>query len=78
MVEQLVDSEQVYAIGEILKWAEDNIIDNKLTLREVVDNIMNYIDKNGLIKVNKIAGETEDYQNQDVRRLCVHTIDSGY
>ncbi|MDU2106846.1 MAG: ABC-ATPase domain-containing protein [Clostridium sp.] len=56
LVEQLVDSEQVYAIGEILKWAEDNIIDNKLTLREVVDNIMNYIDKNGLIKVNKIAG----------------------
>ena len=56
LVEQLVDSEQVYAIGEIIKWAEDNIIDNKLTLREVVDNIMSYIDKNGLIKVNKIVG----------------------
>ncbi|MBS5926876.1 MAG: ABC-ATPase domain-containing protein [Clostridium sp.] len=56
LVEQLVDSEQVYAIGEIIKWAEDNIIDNKLTLREVVDNIMNYIDKNGLIKVSNMSG----------------------
>lgn len=56
LLEQLVDSEQVYAMGEIIKWAEDNIIDNKLTLREVVDNIMNYIDKNGLIKVSNMSG----------------------
>lgn len=56
LVEQLVDSEQVYAIGEIIKWAEDSVINNKLTLKEVVDNIMNYIDENGLIEISKIGG----------------------
>ena len=56
LVEQLVDGEQVAAIGEIIKWAEDNAVDNRLTLTEVVNKIMNYIDKNGLIEISNISG----------------------
>lgn len=56
LVEQLVDNEQVYAIGEIMKWAEDNVINNKLTLIEVVDKVIGYIEKNGLISISKVYG----------------------
>lgn len=55
-VEQIVDSEQVNSIGEIMKWAEDNIIDNRLSLVEVVDKAMDYIKANGLIKISKTYG----------------------
>ncbi|SFC69116.1 ABC-ATPase domain-containing protein [Clostridium uliginosum] len=55
-VEQIVDSEQVNAIGEIMKWAEDNIIDGKKTLIEITDSIMEYISKEGLLKINEIKG----------------------
>lgn len=55
-VEQIVDSEQINTIGEIMKWAEDNVIDGKKTLIEVTDEIMNYIEKNGLISISNIKG----------------------
>ena len=53
-VEQIVDSEQVNSIGDIMKWAEDNVIDGKKTLIEITDSIMNYINKNGIIKIGSI------------------------
>ncbi|WP_391510104.1 hypothetical protein [Clostridium botulinum] len=55
-VEQIVDSEQINTIGEIMKWAEDNVIDGKKTLIEVTDEIMNYIEKNGIISISNIKG----------------------
>lgn len=51
-VEQIVDSEQVTAIGYIMKWAEDNNINGKLNLEEITDEIINSMKKNGLISIN--------------------------
>ncbi|GAA0078458.1 ABC-ATPase domain-containing protein [Clostridium sp. CTA-5] len=55
-VEQIVDSEQINTIGEIMKWAEDNVIDGKRTLIEITDEIMNYIEKNGIISISNTRG----------------------
>ena len=51
-VEQIVDSEQVTAIGYIMKWAEDNKINERLSLEELVDEAISYIKKSGLISIN--------------------------
>lgn len=51
-VEQLVDSEQVICIGYIMKWAEENKIDGRLSLDEVADQVIAYIKQNGLFSIN--------------------------
>lgn len=51
-VEQIVDIEQVNALGYIIKYAEDNIIDGSKSLKEVVAEIFDYISKNGLISLS--------------------------
>lgn len=51
-VEQIVDSEQVTAIGYIMKFAEDKIINNSKNLEEVVDTIVTKIDKDDLISIS--------------------------
>jgi predicted ABC-class ATPase len=55
-VEQVVDNEQLNSIGSIMKWAEDNIVDKGLSLDKFVDNILEEINKNGLIVMEKIKG----------------------
>ena len=50
-VEQIVDSEQVTAIGHIMKFAEEKVVNNSMTLEEVTDKVIEYISKNGLIAV---------------------------
>lgn len=55
-VEQIVDKEQVTSIGYIMKWAEDNAIDNNSTLKEVTDKILNRIKEKGLISINNSKG----------------------
>lgn len=50
-VEQIVDSEQVTAIGHIMKFAEEKVVNNSMTLEEVTDKVIEYINKNGLIAV---------------------------
>ena len=50
-VEQIVDSAQVTAIGDIMRWAEDNAVDGKSNLIEVTDRIMKEINSKGLISV---------------------------
>lgn len=55
-VEQIVDSEQIKSIGEIMKYAEHNIVNNKLTLREVVDKIMHIISEEGLLRISDVRG----------------------
>lgn len=55
-VEQVVDNEQLNAIGSIMKWSEDNIVDKGLSLDKFVDNVLEEINKNGLIAMEKIKG----------------------
>ena len=53
-VEQIVDSEQVNSLGYIMKFAEDNIVNNNKTLRQVVSETLDYISKNGLISISPV------------------------
>lgn len=54
-VEQIVDSEQLNAIGTVMKWVESNLMGKKLTLKEVVDKA--YIEmQNDLINIDRIKG----------------------
>lgn len=51
-VEQIVDSEQITAIGYIMKYAEENIINGTLNIEEVTDEILMSIKKKGLIDIS--------------------------
>ncbi len=53
-VEQIVDSEQVNAIGSIMKWAEASIMNRGLGFENMVDNILYEIEQNGLISMEKL------------------------
>lgn len=53
-VEQIVDFEQVTTLGYIMKFAEDNIINNSKTLQDVVSEVLSYIEKNGLISISPV------------------------
>ncbi len=55
-VEQIVDSEQVKAIGDIIKLIDDNFINEKTNLKGIVTQVVEYINKNGLININNIKG----------------------
>ncbi|MGN0027904.1 MAG: ABC-ATPase domain-containing protein [Clostridium sp.] len=55
-VEQLVDNEQLNAIGAIMKWVEDNLMNKNLSLEEVVNEAYSEIKRNELISIDKING----------------------
>ncbi|MFC4782391.1 ABC-ATPase domain-containing protein [Eubacterium multiforme] len=55
-IEQIVDREQVTSIGHIMKWAEDNIINNELNLIEVTDKIIYEIKVKGLLSISGTKG----------------------
>jgi len=55
-VEQIVDSEQINAIGSIMKWAEVSLMSKGLNFSDMVDNIIYQIEKNGLISMDKVKG----------------------
>ena len=55
-VEQIVDNEQLNAIGAIMKYIEDNIIGKDLSLEEAVNAAYKEIKRNGLISIDKIKG----------------------
>ncbi|MGH4051220.1 MAG: ABC-ATPase domain-containing protein [Clostridium sp.] len=55
-VEQIVDNEQVNAIGLIMKWAEVNIMSKGLCFEEMLNNIICKIDKDGLISMDNLKG----------------------
>ncbi|MBU3177681.1 ABC-ATPase domain-containing protein [Clostridium estertheticum] len=55
-VEQIVDSEQVNAIGSIMKWAEVSLMNKGLNFGDMVDNIICQIDRNGLISMDRLKG----------------------
>ena len=51
-VEQIVAFEQVTALGYIMKYAEENVVDDSKTLRSVISETLNYISENGLISIS--------------------------
>lgn len=53
-VEQIADPEQVSSLGYIMKYAEDNIINNSKTLQEIVMEIKDSISKKGLISMSPV------------------------
>ncbi|VYU55212.1 AAA family ATPase [Clostridium tertium] len=55
-VEQIVDNEQLNAIGSIMKWLEDNMMIKNLSLEESVNKAYEEINKNGLISIDKTKG----------------------
>lgn len=55
-VEQIVDNEQLNAIGSIMKWIEDNIMIKNLSLEEAVNKVYDEINKKGLISIDKTKG----------------------
>lgn len=55
-VEQIVDNEQLNAIGSIMKWIEDNMMIKNLSLEEAVNKAYDEINKNGLIFIDKTKG----------------------
>ena len=55
-VEQIVDNEQLNAIGSIMKWIEDNMMIKNLSLEESVNKAYEEINKNGLISIDKTKG----------------------
>lgn len=55
-VEQIVDNEQLNAIGSIMKYIEDNMMGKDLSLEEAVNEAYKEIKRNGLISMDKIKG----------------------
>lgn len=56
LVEQIVDREQVAAIGNILKLVDEKIANNKYTLSEAVDIVLENINKDGLLYLSFTKG----------------------
>ncbi|WP_066889446.1 ABC-ATPase domain-containing protein [Clostridium nigeriense] len=55
-VEQIVDNEQLNAIGSIMKWIEDNLMIKNLSLEEAVNEAYKEIKKKGLISIDSTKG----------------------
>ena len=55
-VEQIVDNEQLNAIGSIMKWIEDNMMIKNISLEEAVSKAYDEINKKGLISIDKTKG----------------------
>ena len=55
-VEQIVDGEQLNAIGAIMKWTEENLMNKNLKFEEMVDCIIDTVNDRGLISMEKMKG----------------------
>ncbi|SHK29868.1 Predicted ATPase of the ABC class [Clostridium cavendishii DSM 21758] len=55
-IEQIVDNEQLNAIGSIMKYAENKYMNKNLSFEAMIDNIISDIDKTGLMSIEKIKG----------------------
>ena len=55
-VEQLVDSNQTRAIGDIIRYAMENYMDGKATLREIVYKVHKDIEEKGLDVISPFKG----------------------
>lgn len=55
-VEQLVDVNQTRAIGDIIRYAMENYMDGKTTLREIIQKVCRDIDEKGLDVISPFKG----------------------
>ena len=55
-VEQIVDKEQVTTIGNFMKWADDKLVNNNLTMIEITDKILDEIKNKGLLSISGTRG----------------------
>ena len=55
-VEQVVDNEQLNAIGLMMKWAEKNLMGKELTLKDMSSKIIEQVYRDGLISIDNIKG----------------------
>lgn len=55
-VEQIVDKEQVTTIGNVMKWADDKLVNNNLTMIEITDKILDEIKNKGLLSISGTKG----------------------
>lgn len=55
-VEQIVDNEQLNAIGAIMKYIEDNMMGKDSSLEEAVNEAYKEIKRNGLVSIDNIKG----------------------
>lgn len=56
-VEQLVDSSQTNAIAEIIRYAARRYVDGSLSLSQVIDRVLQDIDKDGLDVISPFRGQ---------------------
>lgn len=75
-VEQLIDSEQTGALGALLKYAVEKLIDGKRTLPEIVELLCNKLEKKGCLFCQK-AILPADMQCQDDRKYMHALTDTG-
>lgn len=55
-VEQIVDNEQLNAIGAMMKWAEKNIMFKDLTMQAISDKLIEQSYRDGLMSIDNIKG----------------------
>ena len=55
-VEQIVDKEQLTTIGNVMKWADDKLVNNNLTMIEITDKILAEIKNKGLLSISGTKG----------------------
>lgn len=55
-IEQIVDREQVTTIGNVMKWADDRLVNNNLTMIEITDKIIDEIKNKGLLSISGTKG----------------------
>ena len=75
-MEQLIDSEQTGALGALLKYAVEKLIDGKRTLPEIVELLCSKLEKEGLSFLSE--GYTPAaMQCQDDRKYMLVLTDTG-
>lgn len=55
-LEQLIDSSQTNCIANIIKYSMDNVVDNKINIKDIIDRIYKDIEKRGLDTVSGQKG----------------------
>ncbi|MGL4449872.1 MAG: P-loop domain-containing protein, partial [Clostridium sp.] len=55
-VEQIVDKEQVVTIGNILKYVDEKIANNKITLSKAIDKVLIEINEKGMLNLSYSKG----------------------
>ncbi len=60
-LEQLLDSYQTNGIAVLMEYFKENCIDEKTNIKDSVDKLYNYIEKNGLEKISSYVSHSGNY-----------------